>query len=411
MSLRDDALKLHLDNQGKLAVVSKVAVTCPEELSLAYTPGVAEPCKEISVNPDLSYEYTNRGNMVAVVSDGTAVLGLGDIGPEAGLPVMEGKAILFKQFADVDGFPICLGTKEPQEIINAVKWMEPTFGGINLEDIAGTHCFEVEESLKKIMNIPVFHDDQHGTAVVCSAGVMNALRFVGKEFTDAKVVVNGDGAAGLAISRFLLSAGIKPENMTICGLDGILVPGCNKHHPTREKLAQTINPNGVGGTLKDALVGADVFIGVSAANILNQEMVASMAEKAVVFAMANPAPEIMPDKAKAAGAAVVGTGRSDFPNQVNNVLGFPGIFRGTLDVRASEINEAMKVAASKAIAGLIKTEELTADYVLPDPFDKRVVPAVALAVSEAAVATGVARTPKTREELIAGLKKRGLYVD
>ncbi len=350
MSLREAALELHQSNQGKIAVISKVAVNSPADLSLAYTPGVAEPCKEITQDVDLSYEYTNRGNMVAVVSDGTAVLGLGDIGPEAGLPVMEGKAVLFKNFADVDAIPLCLKTKDPQELIAAVKCLEPTFGGINLEDIAGTHCFQVEEALKQTMKIPVFHDDQHGTAVVCCAGVMNALKLVGKSFSAAKMVINGDGAAGLAIARFMLSAGIQPQNLTVCGLEGILVPGKNPHHPAREALAARINPQGKRGTLKDALMGADVFVGVSAANVLNQEMVRLMAPQAVVFAMANPAPEIMPEEAKAAGAAVIGTGRSDYPNQVNNVLGFPGIFRGTLDVRASEVNEAMKVAAAEAIA-------------------------------------------------------------
>lgn len=408
MGLREDALALHKNYRGKLAVASKVKVDTPQDLSLAYTPGVAEPCKEIAADPELSYEYTNRGNMVAVVSDGTAVLGLGDIGPEAGLPVMEGKAILFKEFADVDAVPICLGTNNPADIIQAVKWLEPTFGGINLEDIAGTHCFEVEESLKKIMDIPVFHDDQHGTAVVCCAGVINALKLVKKEFTQARVVVNGDGAAGLAISRFLLSAGIRPDHLTICGINGISTPGNNPEHTMRESLARLTNPSGRTGTLADALKGADVFIGVSVANIVDRTMIASMAPNPVVFAMANPQPEILPDEAKAGGAVVVGTGRSDYPNQINNLLGFPGIFRGTLDVRASDINEAMKVAAARAIAGLIPENELTPDYVIPNPFDRRVVPAVALAVAQAAMDSGVAREPKTREQLEAGLRQRGL---
>jgi len=408
MGLREDALALHKNNRGKLAVASKVKVDTPQELSLAYTPGVAEPCKEIAARPELSYEYTNRGNMVAVVSDGTAVLGLGDIGPEAGMPVMEGKAVLFKEFADVDAVPICLGTKDPAEIIQAVKWLEPSFGGINLEDIAGTHCFEVEEGLKKIMDIPVFHDDQHGTAVVCCAGVINALKLVQKEFTRARVVVNGDGAAGLAISKFLLSAGIRLDHLTICGINGILTPSNHAGHATREALAKLTNPSGRTGTLADALKGADVFIGVSVGNIVDREMIASMAPNPVVFAMANPQPEILPDEAKAGGAAVVGTGRSDYPNQINNLLGFPGIFRGALDVRARDINEAMKVAAARAIAGLIPEDELTPDYIIPKPFDRRVVPAVALAVAQAAMESGVAREPKTREQLEEGLRQRGL---
>lgn len=408
MGLREDALELHEKHHGKLAVVSKVNVTTPQELSLAYTPGVAEPCKAIAADVESVYKYTNRGNMVAVVSDGTAVLGLGDIGPEAGLPVMEGKAILFKQFADIDAFPICLGTKETAQIVQAVKWLEPTFGGINLEDISGSHCFEVEEELKKISNIPVFHDDQHGTAVVCSAGVMNGLKVVKKAVKTAKVVINGDGAAGLAIARFLLAVGVQAQNLTICGLDGILAPGENVNHPNREALAQMTNPDGRKGSLADALAGADVLIGVSAANVVSQDMVRSMASHPIIFAMANPVPEIMPADALAAGAAVVGTGRSDYPNQVNNLLGFPGIFRGALDVRAREINESMKIAAAHAIANLITEAELSPEYVIPNPFDRRVVPAVALAVAQAAMASGVAREPKTVEQLREGLKMRGL---
>lgn len=407
MNLREEALELHRVNRGKLGVVSKVPVRNAKELSLAYSPGVAEPCKEIAADPVLSYQYTNRGNTVAVVSDGTAVLGLGDIGPEAGLPVMEGKAVLFKNFADIDGFPICLATKDVAELVQAVKWLEPTFGGINLEDISGPRCFEIEERLKKALSIPVFHDDQHGTAVICCAGLMNALKVVGKELAQAKVVVSGAGAAGIAISKMLINIGIKPTNIRICDKDGRLYPG-GAANPYQEQMALQTNPNGERGGLADALMGADAFIGVSAPGIVSQAMVKSMAPQPIIFGMANPVPEIMPDEALAAGAAVVGSGRSDMQNQVNNLLGFPGIFRGALDVRASEINEAMKMAAVKALAGLITETELCAEYVIPKPFDRRVVPTVALAVAQAAMATGVAREPKTVEELKVGLAARGL---
>ncbi len=407
MGLREESLELHRVNRGKLAVVSKVQVRDGKELSLAYSPGVAEPCKEIAANPVLSYQYTNRGNSVAVVSDGTAVLGLGDIGPEAGLPVMEGKAILFKNFADIDGYPICLATKDVDELVQAVRWLEPTFGGINLEDISGPRCFEIEERLKKALKIPVFHDDQHGTAVICCAGLMNSLKVVGKEIPQAKVVVSGAGAAGIAISKMLINIGITPTKIRICDKDGILHPG-GTANPYQEQMAVLTNPDGERGSLAQALVGADAFIGVSAPGIVSQAMVKSMAPRAIVFGMANPVPEIMPDEALAAGAAVAGSGRSDMLNQINNLLGFPGIFRGALDVRASEINEAMKMAATKAIAELVTPTELSAEYVIPKPFDRRVVPAVALAVSLAAIATGVAREPKTLEELKAGLTKRGL---
>lgn len=345
--------------------------------------------------------------MVAVVSDGTAVLGLGDIGPEASLPVMEGKAILFKNFADIDGVPICLATKDVAELVQAVKWLEPTFGGINLEDISGPRCFEIEERLKKVLKIPVFHDDQHGTAVICCAGLLNALKVVGKELAQAKVVVSGAGAAGIAITKMLINIGISPTNIRICDKDGRLYPG-GTANPYQEQIALLTNPHGEWGSLADALMGADAFIGVSAPGIVSQEMVKSMAPRPIVFGMANPVPEIMPEEALAAGAAVVGSGRSDRQNQVNNLLGFPGIFRGALDVRASEINEAMKMAAVKALAGLVNEAELCAEYVIPKPFDRRVVPAVALAVAQAAIATGVAREPKTEEELKAGLAKRGL---
>lgn len=407
MGLREEALELHRVNRGKLGVISKVPVRNAKELSLAYSPGVAEPCKEIAADPVLSYQYTNRGNMVAVVSDGTAVLGLGDIGPEASLPVMEGKAILFKNFADIDGVPICLATKDVAELVQAVKWLEPTFGGINLEDISGPRCFDIEERLKKVLKIPVFHDDQHGTAVICCAGLINALKVVGKELAQAKVVVCGAGAAGIAIAKMLINIGILPTNIRICDKDGRLYPG-GTANPYQEQIARLTNPLGERGSLADALMGADAFIGVSAPGIVSQAMIKSMAPRPIVFGMANPVPEIMPEEALAAGAAVVGSGRSDRQNQVNNLLGFPGIFRGALDVRASEINEAMKMAAVKALAGLVNEAELCADYVIPKPFDRRVVPAVALAVAQAAIATGVAREPKTVEELKAGLAKRGL---
>lgn len=407
MGIREQALKLHRVNYGKLGVVSKVQVKNSNDLSLAYSPGVAEPCKEIKTNPVLTYQYTNRGNAVAVISDGTAVLGLGDIGPEAALPVMEGKAILFKTFADIDAYPICLAAKEVNEVVQAVKWLEPTFGGINLEDISGPRCFEIEERLKKELKIPVFHDDQHGTAVICCAGLINALKVVEKEIDRTKVVVSGGGAAGIAVSKMLINIGIIPTNIKICDKDGILYPG-GTANPYQEEMALLTNPQGERGGLPDALVGADAFIGVSAPGIVSPEMVRSMASKAIIFGMANPVPEIMPEQALAAGAVVVGSGRSDMKNQINNLLGFPGIFRGTLDVRASEINEAMKLAAAQAVAGLITQAELSAEYVIPQPFDRRVVPAVALAVAQAAMDTGVAGEPKTFNELKAGLAKRGL---
>lgn len=408
MGLREEALELHRVNRGKVAVHSKVKVKDGHDLSLAYSPGVAEPCKEIAKNPELIYKYTNRGNMVAVVSDGTAVLGLGDIGPQAGLPVMEGKAILFKTFADVDAFPICLGTKEVAGVVQAVKWLEPTFGGVNLEDISGPHCFAIEEQLKRVLNIPVFHDDQHGTAVVCFAGLLNALKVVGKDISQVKIVINGAGAAGISIAKLLKAAGVNFTNISICDSKGLLYPGKDPGNRYKEEIACLTNPQGRKGDLATAMAGADVFIGVSAAGVVKPEMVKSMAPRPVIFGLANPVPEIMPDQALAAGAAVVGTGRSDFPNQVNNVLGFPGIFRGTLDVRAKEINEEMKVAAAKAIAGLITDQERSAEYIIPRPFDRRVVPAVALAVAKAAIATGVAREPKTEVQLQAGFEERGL---
>ncbi len=407
MGLREDALELHRANRGKVAVASKVQVRNARDLSLAYSPGVAEPCKEIAADPETVFEYTNRGNMVAVVSDGTAVLGLGDIGPLAGLPVMEGKAVLFKEFAGIDAFPICLDTKNIDEIVQAVRWLEPTFGGINLEDISGPRCFEIEARLQTL-GIPVFHDDQHGTAVVCCAALVNALKVVGKDPAAVKVVVNGAGAAGIAITRMLIQSGITATRIRICDKSGILFPGNTANNPYQEALAKETNPGLEKGTLNEAMAGADVFIGVSAPNIVTPAMVQSMNERAVVFGMANPIPEIMPEAAKAAGAAVVGSGRSDLPNQINNILGFPGIFRGALDVRATVINEAMKVAAARAIAGLVSEAELTVDYIIPKPFDRRVVPAVALAVARAAMETGVARSVKSDAELEQGLRQRGI---
>ncbi|AVX30338.1 malate dehydrogenase (oxaloacetate-decarboxylating) [Carboxydocella thermautotrophica] len=389
-NLREEALKLHREYQGKLGVYSKVPVRDARELSLAYSPGVAEPCKEIHANEDEVYTYTNRGNLVAVVTDGTAVLGLGNIGPKAALPVMEGKAILFKTFAGIDAFPICLNTTDVDKIVETVKLLEPTFGGINLEDIAAPGCFEIEERLKRELNIPVFHDDQHGTAIVTMAGLINALKVVGKKLEEIKVVTNGAGAAGVAIIKLLLSMGVK--DVIMCDRQGIIyegrTEGMNKY---KEEIARVTNRQMQKGTLADALVDADVFIGVSVANTVTQDMVRTMAPDAIIFALANPVPEIHPDLAKAAGARVVGTGRSDLPNQINNVLAFPGIFRGALDVRATAINEEMKIAAAYAIAGLISDEELSPEYVIPSAFDPRVAPAVAAAVAEAALRSGVSK--------------------
>lgn len=410
MGLHEDALELHRSHRGKLAVTSKVPLADAKDLSLAYSPGVAEPCKEIAKDPALSYELTNRGNMVAVVSDGTAVLGLGDIGPEAALPVMEGKAILFKSFAGVDAFPICLATKEVAEIVQAVKWLAPTFGGINLEDISGPRCFEVESRLQQALDIPVFHDDQHGTAVVCLAALSNALKVVGKEIGAVRIVINGAGAAGISIAKLLYSAGADWANIKVCDKRGLLYPGQNPQNRYMEEIASLTNSHGATGTLADVIDGADVFIGVSAANLVTPEMVRSMASQSIVFSLANPVPEIMPEAARAAGAAVVGTGRSDYPNQINNILGFPGIFRGALDVRAARIDEAMQVAAARAIAALIDESELAPDYIIPKPFDRRVVPNVAWAVALAAIENGLAREPKTPEELKAGFYARGLAI-
>lgn len=389
MSLREEALKLHKDNQGKIEVISKVKVENAKDLSLAYTPGVAEPCKEIHANEDLVYDYTNKGNVVAVVTDGSAVLGLGNIGSRAGMPVMEGKAVLFKSFANVDAFPICLESQDTDTIVETVKQIAPSFGGINLEDIAAPRCFEIEERLKKELDIPVFHDDQHGTAIVVLAGVLNGLKVVGKKIEDVTAAISGAGAAGIAVAKLLINAGIK--DVIICNSRGILDKDDDRLDPIRREMAITTNKGNRKGSLADAMVGADIFIGVSAPNIVTKEMIASMNENSIAFAMANPVPEVLPDVAKEGGIKVMGTGRSDFPNQVNNVLAFPGIFRGAFDVKASEINEEMKIAAAHAIAGLVSDEELNADYILPKAFDERVAPAVAKAVAEAAVRTGVAR--------------------
>ena len=389
MSLRDDALAFHKDARGKIAIHSKVPCATVRDLSLAYTPGVAEPCREIEKNPNAVYEYTAKGNIVAVVTDGTAVLGLGDIGPLASIPVMEGKAILFKNFAGIDAFPIAITSKDPSVIVDTVARIESVFGGINLEDISAPRCFEVEERLKKILSIPVFHDDQHGTAVVALAALINALKVVGKSFPEIRVAVSGAGAAGIAVTKFLYSFGVK--DAILCDSRGVIHTGRPDLNPSKKEIARTTNPRNVTGTLADAIEGADVFLGLSVAGIVTPAMVKSMAPDAIVFAMANPVPEIMPDLALQAGARVVATGRSDFPNQVNNVLGFPGIFRGALDVRASDINEAMKVAASRAIAGLV--ENVSEECIIPSPLDRRVVPAVAAAVARAAIETGVARVP------------------
>ena len=389
MDYAKESLRLHGEWKGKIEVVSKVPVQTKDDLSLAYTPGVAQPCLEIQKDIDKSYELTGRANMCLVVTDGTEVLGLGDIGPEAGMPVMEGKCVLFKEFGNVDAFPMCIKSKDVDEIVNTIYLISGSFGGVNLEDIAAPRCFEIEKKLKEKCDIPIFHDDQHGTAVVVLSGIINGLRVTGKKKEECKVVVNGAGSAGIAITKFLLAYGFK--NVTMCDINGIISKKSEKINPVQREMAEVTNLEGKMGTLADALIGADIFVGVSAPNIVTKEMVASMNEKAIMFAMANPTPEIMPDLAKEAGAAVVGTGRSDFPNQINNVLAFPGIFRGTFDVRAKDINDEMKIAAAEAIAGLISDEELCEEYIIPKAFDKRVGPAVAAAVAQAARDTGVAR--------------------
>lgn len=392
MNKKEFALKQHEEWNGKIEVISRAKVSTPEELSVAYTPGVAEPCLEISKDVDLSYKYTRRGNMVAVVTDGTAVLGLGDIGPEAGMPVMEGKCVLFKEFGGVDAFPLCVRSKSVDEIVRTVELLAGSFGGVNLEDISAPRCFEIERQLKEKCDIPIFHDDQHGTAVVTAAALLNALKFTGKKLDEIKVVTSGAGAAGIAIIKLLISLGLK--NVIMCDRTGAIYEGREGLNAEKVEMAKISNRNMEKGSLADVIKGADAFIGVSAPGTVTEEMVKSMAKDPILFPMANPVPEIMPELAKAAGAAVVGTGRSDFPNQINNVLAFPGIFRGTLDVRATDINDEMKVAAAYAIAGLISDEELSADYIIPNPFDKRVAESVAKAVAEAAIKTGVARIQK-----------------
>jgi malate dehydrogenase (oxaloacetate-decarboxylating) len=389
-TLRNDTLKMHKENQGKLSVHSKVPLRNAEDLSLAYSPGVAEPCMDIYEDERKVYDYTMKGNLVAVISNGTAVLGLGNIGPKAAMPVMEGKAVLFKSFADVDAFPLCLDTTDSDKIVETVKLLEPTFGGVNLEDIKAPECFEIEDRLKKICNIPVFHDDQHGTAIVTAAGLLNALKLANKKIEEIRVVANGAGSAGVAIVKLLIKMGVK--DVILCDTKGIIYEGRPAGmNSFKEEMARVTNKEQKQGSLADAMVGADVFVGVSAPGAVTKEMVRSMNSRSIIFAMANPVPEIMPEEAKEAGALVIGTGRSDFPNQVNNVLAFPGIFRGALDVQAKEINEEMKLAAVHAIAGLIAEEDLHTNYVIPDPFDRRVAAHVAEAVANAAMKTGVAR--------------------
>lgn len=389
MNYAEESLKLHYQWKGKLEVVSRASVTNREELSLAYTPGVAQPCLEIQKDVDKSYELTRRWNMVAVITDGTAVLGLGDIGPEAGMPVMEGKCVLFKEFGGVDAFPICIKSKSVDEIVRTVQLISGSFGGINLEDISAPRCFEIERKLKEICDIPIFHDDQHGTAIVSTAAIINALKVVKKDIKDITVTISGAGSAGIAICKLLLQMGVK--DVLMCGRGGILASDLPAADPSKAEIAALTNKNKVHGSLADAMKGSDVFIGVSASNIVTKEMVAGMAPDAIVLAMANPVPEIMPDLALEGGAAVVGTGRSDFPNQVNNVLAFPGVFRGAFDVRAKEINEEMKIAAAYGIASLVTDEELSKDYILPRAFDPRVGKTVAAAVAKAARETGVSR--------------------
>ena len=383
------ALEMHESKQGKLGVFSKVKVETRDDLSTAYTPGVAEPCRKIRDNKEAVYRYTAKGNLVAVVSDGTAVLGLGDIGPEAAMPVMEGKAILFKEFANIDAFPICLDTKDPEEIIKTVKYLAPTFGGINLEDISAPRCFEIERRLKEELDIPVFHDDQHGTAIVVAAGLTNALKLVGKKMEEVSVVISGAGSAGISICKLLLTIGV--GDVVLVDKAGALAPGEEWMNDAQKTMAEITNKERLHGSLADAMKGRDVFIGVSVPGIVTAEMVATMNQDAICFAMANPTPEIMPEEAKKGGARVIATGRSDFPNQINNVLVFPGIFRGALDARAMDITEEMKVAAVQAIASIVSEEELNEEYIIPGAFDKRVAKAVAEAVAKKAIEQGITK--------------------
>ena len=389
MDYAKESLRLHGEWKGKIEVVATVPVNNKEDLSLAYTPGVAQPCLEIQKDINKSYELTRRHNLCAVITDGTAVLGLGDIGPEAGMPVMEGKCVLFKSFGNVDAFPLCIKTKDVDEFVNTVYLLSGSFGGINLEDIAAPRCFEIERKLKEKCDIPIFHDDQHGTAVITLAGLTNALKVVGKQKEDVKIVTSGAGAAAVSIVKLLLAAGFK--HITMCDRKGAIYKDRDGLNWIKEEMAEVTNLERRAGSIGDMLVGADVFIGVSAPNTVTTDMVKTMNRDAIIFACANPTPEIFPDDAKAGGAAVIATGRSDFPNQINNVLAFPGIFRGTFDVRASDINEEMKMAAARALAGLISDEELNAEYIIPRAFDKRVGPAVAAAVAQAARDSGVAR--------------------
>ena len=389
MNYAEESLKKHYEWKGKIEMIVRAPLETKEDLSLAYTPGVAQPCLEIQKNVDLSYDLTRRSNLVAVVTDGTAVLGLGDIGPEAGMPVMEGKCALFKAFGDVDAIPLCIRSKEVDDIVNTVRLLAGSFGGVNLEDISAPRCFEIERKLKECCDIPIFHDDQHGTAVVCLAAMLNALKVVDKQIDEIRVVTSGAGAAGIAIIKLLISMGLK--DVVMCDRKGAIYKGRDGLNPEKEIIAEMTNQKMRKGSLEDVIKGADVFIGVSAPGCVTPEMVKSMAPNPILFPMANPTPEIMPDEAKAAGAAVVGTGRSDFPNQINNVLAFPGIFRGALDVRASDINDAMKIAAAKAIAGFVTDDKLSADYIIPSALDKTVAQAVAKAVAQAARDTGVAR--------------------
>ena len=389
MTIQDESLQLHEQWKGKIEVISTVPVKDRHDLSVAYTPGVAEPCLRISENVELSYSYTRRWNLVAVVTDGTAVLGLGDIGPEAGMPVMEGKCVLFKTFGDVDAFPLCVRSKSVDDIVNTVRLLAGSFGGVNLEDISAPRCFEIEQKLKECCDIPIFHDDQHGTAVVTAAAMINAMKLTGRKIEEQECVVSGAGAAGVAVTKLLMSMGLR--NVILCDTKGAIWEGREGLNPFKQEMAKISNREMKKGSLEDVIKGADVFIGVSAPGIVSPAMVRSMNTNPLIFAMSNPTPEIMPDLAKEAGAAVVGTGRSDFANQINNVLAFPGIFRGALDVRASDINDAMKIAAAYAIADLITADELTAEYIIPAPFDPRVGPAVAKAVAKAARDSGVAR--------------------
>ena len=383
------SLEMHEKNRGKVSVTSKVRVENRADLSTAYTPGVAEPCRRIAANPDDVYRYTAKGNLVAVVSDGTAVLGLGDIGPEAAMPVMEGKAILFKEFAGVDAFPICLATKDVEEIVRTVKYLAPTFGGINLEDISAPRCFEIEKRLREELDIPVFHDDQHGTAIVVSASLLNALKLVGKKMEDVNIVINGAGSAGISIAKLLMRFGA--GNIVLVDRQGAVSVDEDWLNPAQRAMAEVTNKLGERGPLSEIIKGKDVFIGVSAPKVVTAEMVSTMAQDAIVFAMANPTPEIMPEEAAKGGARVIATGRSDYPNQINNVLVFPGIFRGALDAQATDITEEMKLAAARAIAAIVTDDELTEDYIIPGAFDKRVAPAVAEAVMACAKEQGVAR--------------------